>query len=375
MSSRVAFAAAVVLAAAVCIPVAGASRGMKVGFTDTGVLYDDPARTFPVLKQLRTQVLRVNLYWGGRAGVARRRPGRPTNPADQAYVWAPYDRIVANATRNGIRVVFSIWGTPGWANGGAGFNRAPRRASDLRAFAYAAATRYSGTYETADGEVIPAVRHWLAWNEPNYSLGLLPQYRRVRGRWVIQSALDYAKICNAIYEGVHATLLEGEKVACGATGPRGNNNPRAGQEAKISPLAFLRALKKAGVKRFDAYAHHPYSGLDTPAMAPRSRMAVTLGNIDALSKELTRLYGPKRIWITEYGYQTSPPDPFLGVSWARQASYLRQAFALARRHPRIDMMLWFLVRDEPQLSGWQSGLITSRGQRKPAFNVFRSLPR
>jgi hypothetical protein len=31
---------------------------------------------------------------------------------------------------------------------------------------------------------------------------------------------------------------------------------------------------------------------------------------------VTRLYGNKRIWITEYGYQTNPPDEFFGVSWA-----------------------------------------------------------
>jgi len=27
------------------------------------------------------------------------------------------------------------------------------------------------------------------------------------------------------------------------------------------------------------------------------------------------------------------------------------------------------------VSGWQSGLLTARGQKKPSFNVFASLPR
>ena len=44
--------------------------------------------------------------------------------------------------------------------------------TDLRLFAHAAAMRYSGTYRVKDGEnephaAPPAVRHWLAWNEPN----------------------------------------------------------------------------------------------------------------------------------------------------------------------------------------------------------------
>ena len=41
---------------------------------------------------------------------------------------------------------------------------------------------------------------------------------------------------------------------------------------------------------------------------------------------MTRLYGNKRIWITEYGYQTNPPDRIFGVSWANQARYLKQAY-------------------------------------------------
>ena len=35
---------------------------------------------------------------------------------------------------------------------------------------------------------------------------------------------------------------------------------------------------------------------------------VELGNINDLIKVVTQLYGNKRIWITEYGYQTNPPD-------------------------------------------------------------------
>ena len=87
---------------------------------------------------------------------------------------------------------------------------------------------------------------------------------------------------------------------------------------------------------------------------------------------VSQLYGPKPLWITEYGYQTKPPDPQFGVSWANQARYLTQAFAIARKNPRIDLMLWFLVRDEPNLAGWQSGLMTADGgqeagvQRVPA---------
>jgi hypothetical protein len=370
---RVVLAALVVTL--VCVPSAGAARGMLVGLLDEAALYDDPAYVFPLLQQARTQVLRVNLYWGGSVGVATRRPASATDPDDPAYDWELYDRTVNYAAQHRIRVLFSIYGTPRWANGGAGLNVPPTRVTDLRNFAYAAARRYSGSWHASDGRTLPAVRHWLAWNEPNYPIGLKRQYRRVGGRWVVQSAIDYARICTAIYDGVHRTLLRGSKVACGATGPRGNNAPTSSRPT-VSPLAFVRALKKAGLRRFDAYAHHPYYGrrTETPTTRPAST-AVTLANIGTLTAEVSRLWGAKRLWITEYGYQTNPPDRALGVSYARQAAYMKQAFAIARRNPRIDMMLWFLLRDEPTLGGWQSGLLTRTGRKKPAFNVFRLLPR
>ena len=98
-------------------------------------------------------------------------------------------------------------------------------------------------------------------------------------------------------------------------------------------------------------------------------------NIGLLLKLISKYYGGKHLWITEYGYQTNPPDKTFGVSYAKQAAYMKQSYAIARKNPRIDMMLWFLVRDEPSLGGWQSGLQTATGKAKPAWNTFKSLPR
>jgi hypothetical protein len=223
------------------------------------------------------------------------------------------------------------------------------------------------------------VRDWLAWNEPNNPIFLAPQYTKSGSKWTIASAVAYAKICNAIYSGVHATLLRSERVACGGTAPRGNNNPSSTRPS-VSPLAFLRAVKKAGLHTFDAWAHHPYYAgpTDQPTTKPVTAKgapatAVTFGNIGDLIKLVTQLYGNKRIWITEYGYQTNPPDKLLGVTYAKQAAYLKQAFALAKRNPRIDMMLWFLLQDDPSPNGWQSGLLTANGAKKPSFAAFMKL--
>jgi hypothetical protein len=360
---------------------AAASRYLRIGFFDQAqtVFGEDPDTTFATLEQLHTQEIRVTLYWGGQFGVASRRPLRATNPADPAYDWTLYDRVVERAAQHGIHVLFSIYGTPLWANGGQTLNHAPTRATDLRNFARAVATHYSGTAVGDDGKTVPAVRDWLAWNEPNNPIFLAPQYTKSGSKWKIASAVAYAKICNAIYSGVHATLLRSERVACGGTAPRGNNNPSSTRPS-VSPLAFLRAVKKAGLHTFDAWAHHPYYAgpTDQPTTKPVTAKgapatAVTFGNIGDLIKLVTQLYGNKRIWITEYGYQTNPPDKLLGVTYAKQAAYLKQAFALAKRNPRIDMMLWFLLQDDPSPNGWQSGLLTANGAKKPSFAAFMKL--
>ena len=140
-------------------------------------------------------------------------------------------------------------------------------------------------------------------------------------------------------------------------------------------------MKKAGAKGFDAYAHHPYYGAprETPSTPPppgihgNAPTAITLGNINLLISEVTRLYGNKRIWITEYGYQTNPPDRIFGVSWAKQAQLPdagvrdREAEPAHRHVPLVPAPR----RARGSNDGWQSGLLTASGAKKP---VVRGVP-
>jgi Glycosyl hydrolase catalytic core len=379
-------------------PKAQRSGKLLIGLNDEpDVLYGDPALAFQTLHALRTQVVRVNLYWGGNKwAVANSRPTDPTDPGDPAYRWALYDRLVRYAATYHIQVLFSIVYTPGWANGGKARTVAPTAMQDLTDFAFAAAERYSGfwippkwqedTTLAPSGTPLPLVNLWTAWNEPNNPGWLSPQYKRVGGKWRIDSAVKYAQICNSVYAGVHAVTISpargappGEQVACGVTDPRGNDAPKA-RRSSVDPLSFLTAARNAGMNSFDAYAHNPYasSGKEAPKFVPKgkNKRRIQIGNINVLLNLIKKYYGPKPLWITEYAYQTNPPDKTVfGTSWHNQALYLKQAVAIARKNPRIDMFVWFLVRDEAKLGGWQSGLETVSGQKKPAWNAFRSLPR
>ena len=360
---------------------AAAANNLDVGLYDeASTLFAADTQGFDRLQELGIDVLRLNLYWDH---VATTRPSSPADPGDPAYDWSLYDRAVSLAAERDIRLLLAVIATPGWANGGKGAKYAPTNFSDLQAFSRAAATRYSGNYvpvpRTPSGNTAPPgkVDLWLAWSEPNAPTSSSRSSARSATATSSQARPSMRRsatpsIAASTRPAKRPALSE--TVACGATNPRGKIRGNGNRDS-VSPLLFLEKMKAAGAQ-FDAYAHHPYS--PSRHIAPGERIAsvrtVTLGNIDLLVASLTRLYGKSmRLWITEYGYQTNPPDPFFGVSWAKQATYLRQAYAIAPTNPRIDMMLWFLLQDEVDVGRWQSGLISASGQRKPSFGALRGV--
>jgi hypothetical protein len=92
--------------------------------------------------------------------------------------------------------------------------------------------------------------------------------------------------------------------------------------------------------------------------APRHRQALLRGEADP-------------IWLTEYGYQTNPPDTFLGVPLKRQATLLSRAAMRAWRLPRVTMLIQYLYRDELALSRFQTGLVFANDRAKPSLHGFR----
>jgi hypothetical protein len=120
----------------------------------------------------------------------------------------------------------------------------------------------------------------------------------------------------------------------------------------------------------------------------RNRDDATLSGTSRLARTLDRAFarygqsGRLPIWMTEYGYQTDPPDPTIGVPFGRQADWLGQATYVAFRNPRIASFAQFLLvddgplrqypADDPRYWGtFQTGLVTLQGKRKPAYEAFK----
>ena len=125
--------------------------------------------------------------------------------------------------------------------------------------------------------------------------------------------------------------------------------------------------------KFDAWSVHPYpTSLTQPPTEKVHWPNVTLSQLPRFERALDTWFrwSAIPIWITEYGYQTRPQRPH-GVSFAQQKAYVRQALDIAAGDPRVQIFIWFILRDDPT-SAWKSGLVERNGAKKPAFATFAS---
>jgi Cellulase (glycosyl hydrolase family 5) len=307
---------------------------MYLGFLDDTSFRWDADRTaaFDSAKQADASVVRTIVRW---CDVAPSRPARAADPWDPAYDFSDVDEFVRNAQQRGLEVLLTVWGTPGWANGGRAPNVPPADSADLTAFAHALASRYSGTFPG-----YPFARFFSVWNEPNS-----PRFLAAA-----DAPAAYASLAAAAYEG----LKQGSPQSLVAVGETA---------ARHAPAAFMAAVARArpGL-RFDAWAHHPYP--PTAAASP-DRAArwpgVGLRELGRFGNEIDLAFGRARVpvWVTEYAESTT------SVPAARQAADLARALELAARASRVEMFVWLMLRDhdgEP----WQSGVLG-----KPAYEIFR----
>jgi hypothetical protein len=335
--------AAVVVAGALAassfgVAPANASQGARFGIQDDAWLMYGPGtleERVTTLEGLGVGIVRFTLRWDK---VAPRKPAAQRNPQDPAYDWGVYADVLDELHARRIPVLVTLWGSPGWANGGGSPSRLPRLG--FGNFATAAARRFLW------------VHLWTVWNEPNSRTFAIP----VSPSLYVQRALNPA----------YASLKAGSRanqVAGGVTSPRST-------PSGMSPRAFMDGMRAAHA-RLDAYAQNPYpvSRTETPFHGS-CEVCFTMASLPEIRREVTRNFGGKPLWLTEYGYQTNPPDPILGVSQAQQAGYIGQAALRVWEQPGVTILIQFLIRDEPGLGGWQSGLFTVGGTAKLSYHAF-----
>jgi hypothetical protein len=340
---------------------------------DAELLHREPGRIAATLDDLRAlgvDWVRITAGWS----VIAPRPGGPR-------AWEALDRAVAMAQERGLGVNLDIaFFLPEWVRG------RPDLAARYGDFAAEVAARY------------PSAAAFTVWNEPNHPTFLPGQWRRSGGRWIPRSPHVYRAMLQAAVPRIREAA-PGALVLIGATSSLGEEHGSA-EDDRMSPLRFvrelacvdarLRPLERRECATFapvpgDGFSHHPYSGELPPwerdPSAGTARMA-DLDRLRALLDELHaagRLEEPLPLYLTEYGYQSNPPDPTWAISPAEQARWLAEAERIARAEPTVRSVAQFLYRDlPPQPDGppaerWRSfqmGLRFLDGRPKPARAAF-----
>jgi len=323
--------------------VATASSHVQYGVQDDAwLLYgpEAPAKRIAILQRLGVDVVRMTIRWDT---VAQREPRDARDPSDPAYDWSLYDPILQRLRAAHIAVLVSLWGTPSWANGGEKPNYMPSGGAAFADFAYAASQKYQW------------ITRWTIWNEPNVRLFLIPNDPR----------LYTSRLLNPAYTALKAANPR-NLIAGGVTSPR--KTPSG-----VSPITWIRGMRAAHAS-LDAYAQNPYPVRrgETPTSGGCWRCTeITMATLPKLIAEVKRDFGTRtRIWLTEYGYNSKPPSKWLGVSNTLQARYVGAAALRAYESARVDLLIHFLVRDEPNAAKWTSGFLTSRGKVKPSFSAY-----
>lgn len=324
-------------------PGASAASGVRFGLTDDAWLENGPGtveQRIATLKSLGVRIVRFTLAWNE---IAPSPPAVPTDPTDQAYEWSQPDAIVNGLRAAGIDVMLQLLDTPSWANLGRGPNYAPTSAASFGAFATAAARHY------------PWVKKWLIWDEPNQARWLRPT----------SAAIYTIRLLNPAYAAIHS-VIRGAQVGGGGSAPRGSTGG-------VSPVAWLKGMHAAHA-RLDAYAYNPYPlnpKIESPLHGGCKICAtIPMSSISRLSSLVAADFGRARVWLTEYGYQTNPPDRILGVSQSLQARYIGESAYQAWHSPRVDLLIQYLYRDEPNLARFQSGLVTINNTKKASYAAF-----
>jgi hypothetical protein len=352
---------------------------------------EDPAAAMAEIRSLGVDVVRTNVIYHKiyRTPRDRRKPSGfdPRDHNSSKYDWAATDRLVDLARMNGMQVFMTVTG-PGPIFSSSSPSRCRRspcsyrpKASEFGAFAEAVAKRYRGK-----------VAYYSIWNEPNIGkTWLTPRFQRTRYGKVDVAGAIYRKLFQAGYKAIarhdgarRNRVLFGETAAIGSPLPL--LYAALCLDSKGRPFTGrLRSLHgcsgRVGRLNIGGVAIHPYNqgGYGTPQSRTRTKSSLPLAYMPRLHRLLStaarrgRIGGGKGIWVTEFGFQTKPPDPF-GVSPTNQARYMNESDRLFFSDRRVKAVAQYELTDVPQRNQFNTGLRFVRSQggaQKPSYAAYR----
>jgi hypothetical protein len=397
------------LLALVLVSPASASSSLQIGIDDDGLMQFNPTTALTTAAQWQANGVRQSrlmLNWTRLAPspLSTKKPAAfdARNHADPLYNWADLDRGVTALRSKNINVSLMLstpmpfWASTQPARRNNSYRPSPAAFAD---FVHAVTTRYKGR-----------IWSYILLNEPNLWFWLSPQVScKTKSLSSCQPASPaiYRELFRAGYSASKA-VDPTTPVWGGALAPAGRTSADV-TKVSLGPLSFLRSMgcvtktfkpdrSSASCRNFapltmDGVAIHPHTGTRSPGSPAAAADSVTIPTISRLTSTVDRIQSRGRIYngsvalsarkksrlnvyIDEYGIQTNPPEPLIGVTPGKQDDYYQQAAYMMWKNPRVKLLSFYLWHDEPVGVGglgsgsWQSGMYYANGKIKPSGRSF-----
>jgi hypothetical protein len=366
-------------------PVASASKTQSTVIEDTGrLLSDNPdIRTAALdeVQALGVDVVKIPVTWRSYApnGTSTTKPSIDLTDSYsyEPGIFAGLDGVITGAQARGLKVWLMVTApAPRWA---------VSKETSPGEGAYLPDPVEYANFVKAVGKRYSSVRIWSFWNEANFKRFLQPQVKS----GVIQSAVHYRDMYRAAYKSLgssgHAsdTILFGEllgryQVDLPATATRplawlreffcidAKGKALAGSIAKRHKCTGYKPIKASGI------AYHPYNVSFQPlAIEKASPDNAPIGYLPRVTKLLDQARKSKhlgssklKIYNSEYGIQSNPPDDAVGFPLSKIPFYLNVSEYLNFIDTRVATYSQYLIADDPDLGGFQTGLRFIDGTKK-----------
>ncbi len=387
-----ALAPAVLLLVAFAGPATASSRQETILQDDR--LFGDGRFQIEALDTARTlgtdTIHSVITFNGVAPGVRSKRKPRGFNAADHKDYpderWDRFDRLVTEADRRGIKILFSpSTPVPRWASTCKVRRQTvcgPKTA-EYGKFFQAVVRRYNGKQrdENQEKNILPRVSRFSIANEPNLKGWLVSKNRRKSTTGLYRNMVyaaqrglakggqrraqllfgEFAPLkSKTFYEGVMCIDSRGRRLRGKAASRNGCKSGRR-----------IKRMKVTGI------AHHPYArGGGSPFKRAKSG-DITLRYISRLRKVFARgaRHGAVKrnlpIYLTEFGISSNPPARKFGLSLANQAREINRAEFAAYRNRSIRSFAQFQLSDDTNIPNFKTGLRFGDNSPKPSFDAFR----
>ena len=360
-----------VMAALAASPVAGAAPGLAVGAVENALMWNT-GETVAAARHLGLRTMAVTLEW---------------EPRDSDLEPAQIDGLTSAVVGAGdIRIVLGI------------HNNWQRTPVD------AAARQQYCTFAANALRRFPQINDIIVWNEPNVGYFWRPQFDE---NGASAAPRGYFELASQCYDVLHS-VRPGVNVVGPVNSHWGNDNPNAFSNVTHSPPRFIRELgsvyRASGRTRplFDTLGHHPYprSSDEPPSTKHTDPAVISIGDTDRMVAVMQEAFGgtaqrtPQEglpIWYLETGYQTTVPaekaaaydggfenwpgpvpDVAAGTA-VDQAKQLTDSIRLMYCQAHVEAIFNFLLRDEREMAGWQSGVFWADGSPKGSLGAYRSV--